>query len=130
MSFINKNYMSTIKKFEDLEVWKLARELCQDIFSDDSNVKYAWTFRPVRFLKPDRSRLKQTDTLTWRLTNFLWCFLKPDELSEKLRNQGQQIQNTRSQTTETIETFQTTETTETIETVGTIETTETLSTLP
>jgi four helix bundle protein len=24
--------MSTIKKFEDLEVWKLARELCQDIF--------------------------------------------------------------------------------------------------
>jgi len=24
--------MSTIKKFEDLEVWKVARELCQDIF--------------------------------------------------------------------------------------------------
>ncbi|MFY9153917.1 MAG: four helix bundle protein [Prolixibacteraceae bacterium] len=24
--------MSTIKKFEDLEVWKLARELCQDIY--------------------------------------------------------------------------------------------------
>lgn len=24
--------MSTIKKFEDLDVWKLARELCQDIF--------------------------------------------------------------------------------------------------
>lgn len=24
--------MSTIKRFEDLEVWKLARELCQDIY--------------------------------------------------------------------------------------------------
>lgn len=24
--------MSTIKTFEDLEIWKLARELCQDIF--------------------------------------------------------------------------------------------------
>ena len=24
--------MSTIKKFEDLEVWKMARELCQEIF--------------------------------------------------------------------------------------------------
>lgn len=24
--------MSTIKKFEDLEVWKLARELCQEVF--------------------------------------------------------------------------------------------------
>lgn len=24
--------MSTVKKFEDLEVWKLARELCHEIF--------------------------------------------------------------------------------------------------
>jgi len=24
--------MSTVKKFEDLEVWKMARELCQEIF--------------------------------------------------------------------------------------------------
>lgn len=24
--------MSTIKKFEDLEIWKLARELCQEVF--------------------------------------------------------------------------------------------------
>lgn len=24
--------MSTVKTFEDLEIWKLARQLCQDIF--------------------------------------------------------------------------------------------------
>ena len=25
--------MSSIKKFEDLEIWKLAREICQEVFS-------------------------------------------------------------------------------------------------
>lgn len=36
--------MSTIKKFEDLEVWKVARELCQDIFKLTLQVTFSKDF--------------------------------------------------------------------------------------
>ncbi len=32
--------MSTVKRFEDLEVWKLARVFCQDIYQLIWDVKY------------------------------------------------------------------------------------------
>src|SRR5665647_3333145 len=32
MFHLNFNVMATIKTFEDLEIWKLARLLCQDVF--------------------------------------------------------------------------------------------------
>ena len=36
--------MSTIKRFEDLEVWKLARELCNDVFQLTSQKDFSRDF--------------------------------------------------------------------------------------
>lgn len=36
--------MSTVKKFEDLEVWKMARELCQEIFQITLHKAFARDF--------------------------------------------------------------------------------------
>jgi len=37
--------MSTIKQFEDLEIWKLSRTLCDDIFKLASNSKLASDYK-------------------------------------------------------------------------------------
>jgi len=36
--------MSTVKKFEDLEVWKLARELCQEVFQQTLQESFSRDF--------------------------------------------------------------------------------------
>lgn len=41
---LNDSYMRTVKKFEDLEVWKMARELCQEIFQITLHEAFARDF--------------------------------------------------------------------------------------
>ena len=45
--------MSTVKKFEDLEVWKLAMELCHEIFQLKLHETFSKDFGLKKNLKPD-----------------------------------------------------------------------------
>jgi len=40
-----ENEMSTIKRFEDLEIWKKSREICQDIHLIQKNTKLKNDFK-------------------------------------------------------------------------------------